>query len=182
MLFLAGSYDASLEALERTLELEPMHYAALAGKGIILIQQGKEAEAQAPLKRALAINPWLKEPTYRRVLNPNPLNFPFQLDAGMRLDALAHGFAQRFDIGGAGAVEIDQEIAVQLGDLRLADFQPAAAGLVHQFPGADAGRVLEGGAAGAIARLARLALALDLGHLGGDRVRIAGAALEHARW
>ena len=38
-----------------------MHYAALAGKGIILIQQGKEAEAQAPLKRALAINPWLKE-------------------------------------------------------------------------------------------------------------------------
>ncbi len=61
VLFLAGSYDASLAALDRTLELEPMHYAALAGRGIILIQQGKEAEAQAPLKRALAINPWLKE-------------------------------------------------------------------------------------------------------------------------
>ena len=61
VLFLAGSYDASLEALDKTLELEPMHYAALAGKGIILIQQGKEAEAQAPLKRALAIDPWLKE-------------------------------------------------------------------------------------------------------------------------
>lgn len=61
VLFLAGSYDASLEALDRTLELEPLHYAALAGKGIILIQQGKEDEAQAPLKRALAINPWLKE-------------------------------------------------------------------------------------------------------------------------
>jgi tetratricopeptide (TPR) repeat protein len=61
VLFLAGSYDASLEAIEQTLKLEPMHYAALAGKGIILIQQGKEAEAQAPLKRALAINPWLKE-------------------------------------------------------------------------------------------------------------------------
>ena len=38
-----------------------MHYAALAGKGIILIQQGKEAEAQAPLKRRWTINPWLKE-------------------------------------------------------------------------------------------------------------------------
>ncbi len=61
VLFLAGSYDASLDALARTLELEPMHYAALAGQGIVLIQQGKEAEAQAPLKRALAINPWLKE-------------------------------------------------------------------------------------------------------------------------
>jgi len=61
MYFLAGKYDASLQAIDRVLELEPMHYAALAGKGIILIQQGKEAEAQAPLQRALAINPWLKE-------------------------------------------------------------------------------------------------------------------------
>ena len=61
VLFLAGSYDASLEAIDKTLQLEPMHYAALAGKGIILIQQGKVEEAQAPLKRALAINPWLKE-------------------------------------------------------------------------------------------------------------------------
>ena len=42
MLFLAGSYDASLEAIDKTLTLEPMHYAALAGKGIILIQQGKD--------------------------------------------------------------------------------------------------------------------------------------------
>jgi len=61
VLFLAGSYDASLQALDKTLALEPMHYAALAGKGIILIQQGQETEAQIPLKRALAINPWLKE-------------------------------------------------------------------------------------------------------------------------
>ncbi len=60
-LFLANSYDASLAALDKELALEPMHYAALAGKGIILIQQGKEAEAQTPLKRALAIDPWLKE-------------------------------------------------------------------------------------------------------------------------
>jgi tetratricopeptide (TPR) repeat protein len=60
-LFLAGSLDASLEALERTLAQEPMHFAALAGKGIILTQQGNVLEAQAPLKRALEINPWLKE-------------------------------------------------------------------------------------------------------------------------
>jgi tetratricopeptide (TPR) repeat protein len=59
--FLAGQYDASLDAIERVLALEPMHYAALAGKGIILFYAGKVAEAQAPLKRALAINPWLKE-------------------------------------------------------------------------------------------------------------------------
>jgi tetratricopeptide (TPR) repeat protein len=59
--FLAGQYDASLDAIAHVLKLEPLHYAALAGKGIILIQQGKVAEAQAPLKRALAIDPWLKE-------------------------------------------------------------------------------------------------------------------------
>jgi tetratricopeptide (TPR) repeat protein len=59
--FLAGQYDASLDAIEHVLALEPMHYAALAGKGIILYYGGKVEEAQAPLKRALAINPWLKE-------------------------------------------------------------------------------------------------------------------------
>jgi tetratricopeptide (TPR) repeat protein len=59
--FLAGQYDASLDAIEHVLALEPMHYAALAGKGIILYYAGKIEEAQAPLKRALAINPWLKE-------------------------------------------------------------------------------------------------------------------------
>mgnify|MGYP001492505016 CR=1 FL=1 len=59
--FLAGRYDDSLKAIDRVLELEPMHYAALAGKGIILIQQGNVDEAQTPLKRALAIDPWLKE-------------------------------------------------------------------------------------------------------------------------
>ncbi len=59
--FLAGQYDASLAAIDRVLTLEPMHYAALAGKGIILMQQGKVAEAQVALKRALAIDPWLKE-------------------------------------------------------------------------------------------------------------------------
>jgi tetratricopeptide (TPR) repeat protein len=59
--FLAGQYDASLDAIEHVLALEPMHYAALAGKGIILFYEGKVEEAQAPLKHALAINPWLKE-------------------------------------------------------------------------------------------------------------------------
>lgn len=59
--FLAGDYDASLAAIERVLALEPMHYAALAGKGIILFYEGKVREAQTPLKQALAIDPWLKE-------------------------------------------------------------------------------------------------------------------------
>ena len=40
-------------------------------------------------------------------------DFPFEFDAGMRFDPLAHGFAERFDIGGGGAVNIDLEIRVQ---------------------------------------------------------------------
>jgi tetratricopeptide (TPR) repeat protein len=73
MLFLAGSYDAALEAIEKTLTLEPMHYAALAGKGIMLTEQGNVAEAQAPLKRALEINPWLKE---RNLIGKDPVPIP----------------------------------------------------------------------------------------------------------
>lgn len=73
VLFLAGSYDLSLEALDKALTLEPMHYAALAGKGIILIQQGKDAEAQIPLRRALAIDPWLKE---RNLIGKEPVPVP----------------------------------------------------------------------------------------------------------
>jgi len=71
--FLANRYDESLAAIERVITLEPMHYAALAGKGIILIQQGKDAEAQAPLKRALAIDPWLKE---RNLIGKEPPMIP----------------------------------------------------------------------------------------------------------
>ena len=90
----------------------------------------------------------------------------------MRLHPRAHGFAQRLDVGGACRVEIDEEIAVQVGDFRAADLQPAAAGLVDQLPGASAGRVLEGGAAGSVARLAFLALALDRSE---ERLRLARA-------
>jgi tetratricopeptide (TPR) repeat protein len=71
--FLAGQYDASLEGIEHVLALEPMHYAALAGKGIILYYAGKVEEAQAPLKRALAINPWLKE---RNLIGKDSLPIP----------------------------------------------------------------------------------------------------------
>jgi len=73
MLFLANSYDPALAAIDKVIALEPMHYAALAGRGIILVQQGKEDEAQAPLKRALAINPWLKE---RNLIGKDPMPIP----------------------------------------------------------------------------------------------------------
>ncbi len=59
--FLAGQYDDALAAIEQALKLEPMHFAALSGRSMILMQQGKEAEARAALKQALAIDPWLRD-------------------------------------------------------------------------------------------------------------------------
>jgi tetratricopeptide (TPR) repeat protein len=61
VLFLMGAYEDSLEAIERTLEREPRHYGALAGKGVILMMTGREALGQAALREAHRINPWLKE-------------------------------------------------------------------------------------------------------------------------
>jgi tetratricopeptide (TPR) repeat protein len=61
VLFLMGAYEESLEAIERTLALEPKHFGALAGKGVILLGLGRDADAQAALREALKVNPWLKE-------------------------------------------------------------------------------------------------------------------------
>jgi tetratricopeptide (TPR) repeat protein len=61
VLFLMGAHEDSLEAIERTLALEPKHFGALAGKGVILLGLGRDAAAQAALREALKVNPWLKE-------------------------------------------------------------------------------------------------------------------------
>src|SRR5262245_47468268 len=99
-----------------------------------------------------------------------PLDLPFQLDAGILAHALSHGLAEGLDVGSGGVATVDQEIAVQLGDLRVADHEATAAGGVDELPGLLARRVLEGGAAGAAPdRLRRLTRLGDLVHLGGDR-------------
>ncbi len=52
-------------------------------------------------------------------------------------------FAKRLDVGRGGRAEIDQEVAMQLRDLRAADDQPAAAGGVDQLPGLSPGGFLK---------------------------------------
>jgi tetratricopeptide (TPR) repeat protein len=61
VLFMQEKPDASLEAIERVLELEPKHFGALAGKAVILIRQGRMAIAQATLRRAVESHPFLRE-------------------------------------------------------------------------------------------------------------------------
>ncbi|MCK0167626.1 hypothetical protein MWU52_08715 [Jannaschia sp. S6380] len=62
--FLRGSYAAALPDLERAIELRPRHVAAIAGKGLTLIQLGRIREGQAIIRQALAFNPWLAERQY----------------------------------------------------------------------------------------------------------------------
>ena len=98
---------------------------------------------------------------------PDSLDLPFEIDAGMIVHALAHRLAQFLDVGRAGIAEIDEKIAMQLGNLRIIDFQSAAAGGIDQLPGLLPGGIFEGRAAGAaLDRLRRLARFGDLVHLG----------------
>lgn len=50
-------YDEALDDLNTVLEIEPRHFGALAGRGMILQAQGKLSAAVAALKEALAIYP-----------------------------------------------------------------------------------------------------------------------------
>ncbi len=59
--FLRADYASALEDLERALEISPTHIAALSGKALSLMGLGRMDAAQATLREALALNPWLPE-------------------------------------------------------------------------------------------------------------------------
>ncbi len=61
LLYIMGEYDRSLADCEEVLKREPRHFGALAGMGLIGIAQGTDKAALAAYRRALAINPHLKE-------------------------------------------------------------------------------------------------------------------------
>ena len=59
--FMMKRYDASLADIARTLDLEPRHFGALSGKGMILMRQKDYAGARAAYEEALAVNPNLEQ-------------------------------------------------------------------------------------------------------------------------
>ena len=55
--FMLDNLDASLSDIEKVLELEPRHFGALAGRGMIYQRQGKWSAALAAFREALQMNP-----------------------------------------------------------------------------------------------------------------------------
>ena len=78
VLYLMGEYDRSLADIDRVLALEPRHFGALAGIGLIRIEKGEPREALAAFLRALAVNPFLRErfgiiPALEKKLGEKPI-------------------------------------------------------------------------------------------------------------
>jgi len=57
--FFPGQYDDSLSDIAHTLALEPRHFGAMAGMGMIMEALGEDEKALAAYKQALAIDPQL---------------------------------------------------------------------------------------------------------------------------
>ncbi len=55
--YLMGAYENSLDDIVRTLELEPRHFGALSGRGLILQDLGRDEEALTAFEAALDLNP-----------------------------------------------------------------------------------------------------------------------------
>ncbi len=58
--FLMGRYEDSIRDVERALALEPRHFGALSGMGLILSELGEDEQALEWFERALAVNPHLQ--------------------------------------------------------------------------------------------------------------------------
>ena len=57
--YLVGDYEKSIEDVERTLALEPRHFGALSGLGLIALALGEEERALDAFDAALEIHPHL---------------------------------------------------------------------------------------------------------------------------
>ncbi len=57
--YLLGRYEASVLDIQKTLELEPRHFGALSGLGLINLALGREREALKAFEAARQIHPFL---------------------------------------------------------------------------------------------------------------------------
>lgn len=66
--FLSGNYGAAVTDLEKALEINPKHIAAMSGLALSLVNLGRIKAGHGVLREALKLNPWLSE----RYLLPQP--------------------------------------------------------------------------------------------------------------
>ena len=59
LFYLAGKHDRSIDDIKQTLALEPRHFGALSGLGLILVAQDNFTGALISFRKALALNPHL---------------------------------------------------------------------------------------------------------------------------
>jgi len=57
--YLARDFEGSLADIDKTLALEPRHFGALSGLGMVKLAMGREDEALAAFRRAIALYPHL---------------------------------------------------------------------------------------------------------------------------
>ncbi len=60
VLYMMGRYEQSTADVRETLRLEPRHFGALSGQGLIYMEIGKQAEALHWFRRALEVNPFME--------------------------------------------------------------------------------------------------------------------------
>lgn len=59
--YLLEDYDASLADIEQVLELEPKHFGALSGRGLIRMATGHDYQALLAFEAVLRIHPYARE-------------------------------------------------------------------------------------------------------------------------
>jgi len=57
--YLRGNYQGSIDDIDKTIALEPRHFGALSGLGLVYLALGREEAALDAFKRALAVHPRL---------------------------------------------------------------------------------------------------------------------------
>lgn len=61
--YLMGDYETSVLDIRKTLDLEPRHFGALSGLGLIMARLGNEEGARKAFEAALKIHPFLRGAT-----------------------------------------------------------------------------------------------------------------------
>lgn len=57
--YMMGKFDESTADVTKTLKLEPRHFGALSGQGLIYLQQDRKKSAISWFRRALDVNPFM---------------------------------------------------------------------------------------------------------------------------